>query len=90
MTMMNRKIVVGMKGDAYSNLQALAVFASGGFHAVFGKDPKDPGLLSVSLYKDSKLVKAATGPTYPVCLRRLFQETGSWKPELFTEVPEDG
>lgn len=90
MTALNRKILVGMKGNAHTNLQALAVFASEGFHAVFSVDPKEEGLLTISLYKGDELVKAASGPTYPVCLRRLFEETGSWKPELFTEEPEDG
>ena len=81
-TLASRKIVVGMQGDGYTNLQCLAALGDQGFHAVFSRKK---GLCVVSLFQGSDLKKTGEGPTYSVALRRLFTDCAKLRPEIFTE-----
>lgn len=79
-TNLEGKIVVGMRGNAHTNLQCLQALGTLGFHAVLALDAKtgDP---TVSLFKGDELKRAASGATYPVALRRLFEGASEMLPD---------
>lgn len=80
-----RKILVGMGGNAYSNLQALTLlFRRLDFHMVVTAD-KTTDEIVVSLYKGNDLLKSESGPTVPVALRRLNTGMAKRFPEIMKE-----
>ena len=68
--MLGRQIVVGMRGDGYSNMQCLQALLAQGFTAVLAGGEGEP--VRVTLMKGGEAKKFAEGQSFPVALRRLF------------------